>query len=487
APHRGGRDGDDPAAAGEPDLRAGGAGRGPAHRLAQPAGAARRVLAPARADQRRGAGAGPQRAQRGPVPVPARVPGGPGLRVDHRLLLADLQRERPGAGHRRGAQRQRRPAVHPPAVRPDHRARPQRRQRRHHHRPGRAARGVRGAGRPRLHRVDRGAAAADRRDPGDGLDAVVRPHPAGQLQRADPAGGLERVHLGRAAGAHQPGDPGDLSPRVDVQADRRGRGAGERPLQPGEPVHGGLLDHPGRHGHPAAELQRQRVRHRGHREPARGAAAVLQHRLRRARAPAGRGGAARPGRGLRHRHAAGRRPDAGGRLHHRRHREHRGAAAVEPRAARRGAHADAERDGGGGHRQRRHGHGPVPGQRDPEPGPDGRRHHRPRPARPGGQPPDGGRAHRDDGQQREQLLGRRQAPRRADRGQDRHGRVGAGPQDDPPARLVRRVRPRREPAGGGGRDRRGGRRPQQPRGHRRHRGGPAGPRGDRGGAGRQPV
>ena len=199
----------------------------------------------------------------------------------------------------------------------------------------------------------------------------------------------------------------------------------------------------------------------------------------RARERARRAGAARAGRDVRHRLRRPARADAGGHLHDRRHPGRRRAVAVQHRPARRRAHAAAERDGRGR---------PSPTaasvmqpylvseiqsqELDPvettspdriEAGhrPERREH------------PD-----RDDGQQREQLLGQRQDHRRADRVQDRHRRARAEPASGGPARLVRRVRPGRGPAGRG---RGAGRvrwRPQQPRGHRRHGRRPDRPRRD---------
>ena len=79
--------------------------------------------------------------------------------------------------------------------------------------------------------------------------------------------------------------------------------------------------------------------------------------------------------------------------------------------------------------------------------------------------------------------GRGQDPRRPDRLQDRHRRVGRRPEDQPPAHLVRRLRPGAEPADRGvghrrarrqpwrGSHRRLGGRPDRPCGHRRRPGG----------------
>ena len=56
-----------------------------------------------------------------------------------------------------------------------------------------------------LHRLGGGAAPADRRDPGHGVHAVLRPEPAGQPQLGGAEGGLDRADRGRAAGADATG------------------------------------------------------------------------------------------------------------------------------------------------------------------------------------------------------------------------------------------------------------------------------------------
>ena len=120
---------------------------------------------------------------------------------------------------------------------------------------------------------------------------------------------------------------------------------------------------------------------------------------------------------------------------------------------------------------------------DPGPGPLDRRHHRARPAGPGVLAVHGG--HPDPAHDRlgEQRLRGGQDPRRPDRLQDRHRRVGRRPEDQPPAHLVRRLRPGAEPADRGvghrrarrqprrGSHRRLGGRPDRPCGHRRRPGG----------------
>ena len=128
------------AADGQPHLRAGGQGGRLPQRPAQPARAARRVHPPARPDQRRRARCSP-RASRPTTgcATSAQYPDGPEyapVTGYYSVLYGSSGMERADG---RGAQRQRRPALRPPAVGPHHRPRPQRRQRRAHDRPGGAA------------------------------------------------------------------------------------------------------------------------------------------------------------------------------------------------------------------------------------------------------------------------------------------------------------------------------------------------------------
>ena len=294
---------------------------------------------PARPDQRRRARCWPaaSRPTTG-CATSAQYPDGPVYAPVTGYYSVLYSSQRHGAGRGRGAQRQRRPAVRPPAVRPDHRPRPQRRQRRADHRPGRSSRPpttqltARG-----LRRLGGGAAPADRRDPGDGLHAVLRPEPAGQPQLRGADGGLGAVQRRRAAGADQPGDLGDLPARLDVQADRHRGRAGSGGYTPDSQLTAASDDHAAGHQHRPGELQRQRLRHGrdGHACATRcRARATPRSPQLAARARRRQASATRPRRSA----SAPRRPadpDAGGALDARRHPGHRVAAAVRDRAARR--------------------------------------------------------------------------------------------------------------------------------------------------------
>ena len=159
-------------------------------RPAQLAGAARRVLAPARPDLGGRPGARGVRPDRRPLQVPAHLPAEPGgtvqpagQRTGHRLLLDAVRQHRSRAGRGPGPQRFRQPAVRPTLLRPRVRPRPARRQRGDHAQPGHAAGRVRPADGEGLHRFGRGDRAEHRRDPHDGQHPELRPQPARQPRR----------------------------------------------------------------------------------------------------------------------------------------------------------------------------------------------------------------------------------------------------------------------------------------------------------------
>ena len=155
-------------------------------RPAQPARAARRVLASTRPDLGGRTAAGVLGVHRRPVPVPAGLSQSVHVRAGHRLLLTAVFEHRAGArrGHR--PQRVRRALVRPSARRLLHRPRSARRQRGDHHQSASAAGGLGRDGR-RLQRTVHGrgrrARAVDRQDPGDGVGALLRPESAGQPRR----------------------------------------------------------------------------------------------------------------------------------------------------------------------------------------------------------------------------------------------------------------------------------------------------------------
>ena len=253
-----------------------------------------------------------ERRDQRPAPLPARLPRRAGVRPDHRLLLGDLRLVRPGAGRGRDAQRQRRPAVRAAAGGPLHRPRPPRRQRGAHDRPG----GAEGRLRP-AHRASATRARWSRSSPPPGPSWRWSPRrrstptcwpattPTTQKQAwadytsAKPpvcSTGRSRPPTRRARRSSWSTRP----PRCERQVHRR------------QPGHRRAADHAAGHPHHAGELQRQRVRHQPHGQPARGAAALLQHRVRRPRRAAGRAGHPRAVRRVRDR--SGRPGDpAGGR------------------------------------------------------------------------------------------------------------------------------------------------------------------------------
>src|SRR5262249_54128938 len=138
---------------------------------------------------RRPDGPGPEREDERRADLPPAVPGRLAVRPDHRVLLADLSGLGPGAlvqrlpgGHGAGAGAAERPRRDPGPAEAWGR-------RDDHDRPGPAAGGPAGA--RQLEWSRRGARPADRRGPGHGLDAVVRPEPPGVARLERPAGGLE--------------------------------------------------------------------------------------------------------------------------------------------------------------------------------------------------------------------------------------------------------------------------------------------------------
>ena len=212
-------------AAGQRHLHPGGEGRRLPHRLPQRARPLRRVRPPPRPDrvagERRGAGEG--RPVERQVQVQPDLRRRPDVRAGHRLLLDQLRLRRPRALRGRRAQRLRPAAVRAPAVGHGHRPRPERRQRPADHRPGRAEGRVRPDDAAGLHRRRRRDGAEDRPDPGDGVDAVVRPEQAGVAHVEGADRRLERLHQGPEEPDAEPGDLGDLPAGLDVQAGHRRR------------------------------------------------------------------------------------------------------------------------------------------------------------------------------------------------------------------------------------------------------------------------
>ena len=134
-PGRHGRDRDVRSAARQHRLDPGHQGRRLPGRPEQQAHAGRRVQPAARPDHRgRRGGAGPLRSGRRPVQLSAGLPGRCHLREPDRLLLDALRTDRTGAEPERDPLRRGPRADRRPAVRPDHRPGPARRQRRAHRR-----------------------------------------------------------------------------------------------------------------------------------------------------------------------------------------------------------------------------------------------------------------------------------------------------------------------------------------------------------------
>ena len=262
--HRHRRDGDGPAADGQPHLRAGGQGGRLPRRPAQPARAARRVLPPARPDQRRAARCWPAASRpttgcatcartptgrctpRSPATTRSNY-GSSGMEraadavlngSDDRLFgrrLSDLITGRDPSGGNvvltidpDGAAGRLRPAARARAT---------------------PARWWRCSPRPARSSPWRPPRPSTRtRWPATTPTSRRRPGPSS--------------HDGRAAGADQPGDPGDLPAGLHVQADRHRRRAGQRQATPRTASSPRRRDHPAGHPHHAGELQRQRLRHR---------------------------------------------------------------------------------------------------------------------------------------------------------------------------------------------------------------------------------
>ena len=105
-----------------------------------------------------------------------KYPQGPEYARPHRLRLAGLRQDRYGAGGVGVAERRRERAVHRAPVRPAHRPRPARWRRRAHHQQQGPGRGLQGDGVTRRRRG--GHRPEDRRDPGRGEHAVLRPERA---------------------------------------------------------------------------------------------------------------------------------------------------------------------------------------------------------------------------------------------------------------------------------------------------------------------
>ena len=265
-------------------------------------------------------------------------------------------------------------AVRAPAVRPDHRPGPARRQRAADHRPQGAGRRLRRHDGQELQRRGGGDQAVHRRDPGHGEHAVVRPEPAGRARQHHPARRHRQAEQRPDKLGAEPSHPGDAAAGLHVQAGggvgravrRRRRRRTPRTCRrdptitlPGTST---TLSNFASETCPEAPAARCRSRSRSSTPATR----------RSPRWPAGRQGQPDPAGGeVRHRadrpdRAAAGRPTstASARI-----QDDAGAVPERHRPAGREADPDAGRHDRGDHRQRRRAHAAAAGEEHPGPGP----------------------------------------------------------------------------------------------------------------------
>ena len=152
---------------------------------------------------------------------------GPGVRADHRLLLADRGGDRHRAGRGQRALRRGRPAVRPAGAGPAHRPHGAGRQRRPDHRPARAGRRVQRAQGP-----GRRGRRASTRARGKILALATSPSydpsPADLARHGQGRRRVEGAQRRQEQPAGRPGAVRDLPARLAVQGGHVGGGAGPR-------------------------------------------------------------------------------------------------------------------------------------------------------------------------------------------------------------------------------------------------------------------